>query len=212
MNPAGGLALAKLGPTLYLAYRDQSKVLHYAVGNGADGTWQPPSPMMTVTTNGVVAASDPSLMVSDGYLVLTVGGASGNSVFIYRNALDANGNPGMYWELYRNGLVDSANDSITVKSLAQVFAYADGYAIVGTNPANNNIRTIVPVHDNNPLGSWNSSLVNGTNAWAQTGSPVAVIFYQGNPYLIYADSAAGNALTAVTSAVTPLHTIPGGTQ
>lgn len=213
MRTSGTPALAQWGTTLYLAYRDGNNGLHLAVGNGATGTWGTPS---AIAINGktVTADSNPSITVTGGYLVLTVGGSSssdGNQVTVYRTPLDTNGQPGT-WTKYLNGLKDSANDALLVKSFAQVFAYADAYAIVGTSPNASNIRTIVPVQDSNPTGSWNMAKVTVGGSNAQTGTRVAVLFYQGNPYLVYADSNASGTLAAITSAVTPLHTIPGGTQ
>jgi hypothetical protein len=211
MRNTGTPALAQWGTTLYLAYRDANNVLHLAVGNGQSGTWALPA-AISINSQNVTANSNPSITVTGGYLVLAVGGSSsssGNPVVIYRAPIGTNGQPGS-WTKYLNGLKDAANDALVVKSFAQVFAYADAYAIVGTSPNNNNIRTMVPVHDNNPAGSWNSENVAAGSA--QTGVRVAVLFYQGNPYLFYANSNTNNALTAVTSAVAPLHTLPGGTQ
>jgi hypothetical protein len=147
--------------------------------------------------------------------VLSVGGSSsssdGNPVIVYRTPL-TNGQPFPVWEQFLGPVRDAANDSIPVKSFAQLFSYSDSYAIVGTKPNNNQIRTIVSVHDNNPAGAWSAGVVPTGSSFAQTGTRVAVLFYQGNPYLFYADLNANGALTAVTSAVKPLNTIPGGTQ
>ena len=161
-------------------------------------------------------ASDPTLVVIDDDLYLSVAfsivglpAATNNEDPILIYQLPAGGT----WNLFpKNGIHDSSQNAIYVRSFAQIFTYSDGYAVVGTDPKAGNIQTYVPQRNSLPEHAWVKSDVKVAPLPAlqlttvKTNYPVSVVFYQGNPYILYSDSTT-NALSVISAV--PIATTQG---
>lgn len=203
MNAGGRVALAASSLHVYMAYRGLDDTLFLAAGNPRQTgiTWGLPM-AVSVGGNNVQAASDPTLAVIDGDLYLAVAGTAsgGDPIVIYKLP------PLGPWQQLVSGIHDSSGNAIKVRSFAQMFAYADGYAVIGTDPTAGSIQTYVPQRNYAPQNAWVKSDV---KVWVQatqppqdptvkTNYPVSVVFYEGNPYIVYSDSTK-NALSVISA-------------
>jgi hypothetical protein len=203
MNASGCVALAKSGASLYAAYRGSDGNLWCAVGkmpSAGQCIWRAPT-QVQIGGKAVPLTIDPGLIVFDGYLVVSASVSTDgpNPIRIWRCPLDANPMFSAF-QLYLDGLKDSSRNALTTKHIAQLFDYADGYSVVGTNDGNDRIETIVPVQATNPTGSWLMKNIIIGGVPLKTTSRVSTLFFQGNPYVFYSDSATNNQLSVVTSA------------
>jgi len=199
MISTGTAALASADEMLILAYCSTIGLLLYATATPGSGTpyftWRLPTGI-SVGGSAVMVSDNPSIIVVDDYLYLAVGGSGSGGPFpikIYRAPITDTGLG--TWEIYLNGVKDAKGNVIKTASFAQLFNYADGYAVVAKDPSDGSLFTVAPLRTYAPKQAWTKHAVTvpnplltvpATTLTQTTRSTVSAIFYGGNPYMFFA--------------------------